>query len=124
MNIKSLGQLEWAQAAILIVAYSVAPHALAQPAPTPARPASAAAPAVLTAPTSFKILTGITAPAPADAGVRVLLAPDTETVLLAQAVGRITALNGSLGSRVAKGQLVVGMDYGGLIDKNLLKSPF
>jgi membrane fusion protein, multidrug efflux system len=33
-----------------------------------------------------------------------------ETVLLAQAVGRITALNGSLGSRVSKGQLVVGMD--------------
>ncbi len=49
-------------------------------------------------------------PVPPDAGVRVLLAPDTETVLLAQTVGRITSLNGSLGSRVAKGQLVVGMD--------------
>ena len=113
MNIKSLGQLEWAQAAILIVAYSVAPHVVAQPAqpaPMPAKPASAAAPAVLNAPTSFKIVTGIAAPAAAEAGVRVLLAPDTETVLLAQAVGRITALNGSLGSRVAKGQLVVGMD--------------
>ena len=42
--------------------------------------------------------------------VRVLLAPDLETMLLAQTVGRITSLSGSLGSRVAKGQLVVAMD--------------
>jgi membrane fusion protein, multidrug efflux system len=42
--------------------------------------------------------------------VRVLLAPDMETLLLAQTVGRITSLNGSLGGRVSRGQLVVGMD--------------
>ncbi len=42
--------------------------------------------------------------------VRVLLLPDSETVLLAQMVGRITALNASLGSRVTKGQSVVLMD--------------
>jgi membrane fusion protein, multidrug efflux system len=42
--------------------------------------------------------------------VRVLLTPDVETVLLSQMIGRIVKLNGSLGSRVTKGQLVVGMD--------------
>ncbi|HVE52174.1 MAG TPA: efflux RND transporter periplasmic adaptor subunit, partial [Ramlibacter sp.] len=56
------------------------------------------------------------APAPAAksdaAGVRVLLTPDTETVLLAQMVGRIVALNGSLGSPVRKGQLLVSFDCG------------
>ncbi len=46
----------------------------------------------------------------ATSAVRVLLSPDVETLLLAQTVGRITSLNGSLGSRVSKGQLVVGMD--------------
>jgi membrane fusion protein, multidrug efflux system len=42
--------------------------------------------------------------------VRVLLAPDMETLLLAQTVARITSLNGTLGGRVSRGQLVVGMD--------------
>jgi membrane fusion protein, multidrug efflux system len=65
----------------------------------PARPAGNAAPA------STAAVGAATASA-----VRVLLAPDIETLLLAQTVGRITSLNGSLGSRVAKGQLVVGMD--------------
>jgi RND family efflux transporter MFP subunit len=42
--------------------------------------------------------------------VRVLLDPDVETVLLAQMVGRIVKLNGNLGRRVVKGELLVGMD--------------
>ena len=42
--------------------------------------------------------------------VRVLLMPESETVLLAQMVGRITSLNASLGSRVTKDQVVVSMD--------------
>ncbi len=44
--------------------------------------------------------------------MRVLLAPDVETVLLSQIVGRIVTLSGSLGSSVKKGQLVIGMDCG------------
>ena len=116
-----------AQTAIILIAYAWSAQALAQVAATPAAAPSLAlskslnatttvaaaksleaAPAKATAP-------GLTAPAvppgaaPASA-VRVLLAPDVETLLLAQTVGRITSLNGSLGSRVAKGQLVVGMD--------------
>ena len=69
-----------------------------------AKPAAAAAPAPAAPPAARPVA------APLDTGVRVLLAPDMETVLLAQAVGRILSLNGSLGSRVNKGQLVVGMD--------------
>ncbi len=49
-------------------------------------------------------------PAPDSKPVRVLLMPDSETVLVAQMVGRITTLNASLGSRVAKGQVVINMD--------------
>jgi membrane fusion protein, multidrug efflux system len=59
--------------------------------------AQSAAPAVSTA-------------APEAKPVRVLLMPDSETILVAQMVGRITALNASLGSRVAKGQTVITMD--------------
>jgi membrane fusion protein, multidrug efflux system len=67
-----------------------------------ARPAASAA-MPLPAPAASAL--GIDATA-----VRVLLTPDVETVLLSQMIGRIVKLNGSLGSRVAKGQLVVGMD--------------
>jgi membrane fusion protein, multidrug efflux system len=48
--------------------------------------------------------------APEPKPVRVLLMPDSETVLVAQMVGRITTLNASLGSRVSKGQVVINMD--------------
>jgi membrane fusion protein, multidrug efflux system len=49
-------------------------------------------------------------PVPEALGVRVLLTPELETVLVAQMVGRITELNASLGSRVNKGQVVVSFD--------------
>jgi membrane fusion protein, multidrug efflux system len=42
--------------------------------------------------------------------VRVLLLPDSETVLVAQMVGRIVTLNASLGSRVAKDQVIATLD--------------
>lgn len=42
--------------------------------------------------------------------IRVLLAPELETTLVAQMVGRITTLNAALGARVAKGRTVVGFD--------------
>ena len=100
----------WGQVAIFLIAFGVVSGASSQPVVAPAKPASSAAPVTLSSPTSLKISSAQLAPAPAEVGVRVLLAPETETVLLAQAVGRITYLMGSLGSRVAKGQLVVAMD--------------
>jgi membrane fusion protein, multidrug efflux system len=106
MSKQPLAQLNRAQAAIILVAINGLISAFAQPAAVPAKVPSA--PAQLVMPTPVPVKAAPTAPA--DTGVRVLLAPDTETVLLAQTVGRITTLNGSLGSRVAKGQLVIGMD--------------
>ena len=83
----------------------------APPKPASAGAASAPPPAATPlGPQPLSLRMTATTPTALEAGVRVLLAPDMETVLLAQAVGRITSLNGSLGSRVAKGQLVVGMD--------------
>ena len=108
MTKRPLAQLNRAQAAIILVAINGLISVFAQPAAMPAKAASAPAQLVVPAPVPVPVKAAPTAPA--DTGVRVLLAPDTETVLLAQTVGRITTLNGSLGSRVAKGQLVIGMD--------------
>jgi membrane fusion protein (multidrug efflux system) len=49
-------------------------------------------------------------PAPDPNAIRVLLAPEVETTLVAQMVGRIVTLNASLGTRVTKGRTVVGFD--------------
>jgi membrane fusion protein, multidrug efflux system len=105
-----LAQSNRAQAAIFLIAMSGMASSYAQTVAAPARAASAPLPAAVVAPAPAPAPVKAAAPAPVDTGVRVLLAPDTETVLLAQTVGRITTLNGSLGSRVAKGQLVIGMD--------------
>jgi RND family efflux transporter MFP subunit len=79
---------------------AVAFGAAAQTAASAPRPASSPSPAAPAAPA-----------APADATTaRVLLTPDTETVLLAQMPGRITTLNGTLGSAVRKGQVLVAFD--------------
>jgi membrane fusion protein, multidrug efflux system len=83
-----------------LIAWLVPGICLAQPKAVPPQavvPSTAVAPAVTT----------LQAEVP---GVRVLLMPDVETVLVAQMVGRITSLNASLGSRVNKGQVVVGFD--------------
>ena len=42
--------------------------------------------------------------------IRVQLSPELETTLVSQMVGRISALNGSLGSAVAKGRVIVSLD--------------
>lgn len=42
--------------------------------------------------------------------IRVLLVPELETTLVAQMVGRISALNASLGARVPKGRTIVSFD--------------
>jgi membrane fusion protein, multidrug efflux system len=109
-----------AAAAIFFVAYGLPLSALAQaPANSnlamtksmaaPAPSASAARKAPASAPAGTAVATPAASAVDATP-VRVLLAPETETVLLAQTVGRIVSLKGSLGSRVGKGQLVVGMD--------------
>jgi membrane fusion protein, multidrug efflux system len=106
-----------AQAAILFIASEFSAEALAQAAPpAPSLPASKSVTAA--PPTARPAAPQPAAAAPGNgpgtsadgAVVRVLLAPDMETVLLSQLVGRIVTLNGSLGSRVSKGQLVIGMD--------------
>jgi membrane fusion protein (multidrug efflux system) len=54
-----------------------------------------------------------TPPAVADGGaIRVLLAPEQETTLVAQMNGRIEVLNASLGQPVAKGRQIVAMECG------------
>lgn len=42
--------------------------------------------------------------------IRVLLSPELETTLISQMLGRISALNASLGAPVARGKIVVAMD--------------
>jgi multidrug efflux pump subunit AcrA (membrane-fusion protein) len=42
--------------------------------------------------------------------IRVQLSPELETTLASQMVGRISALNGSLGTFVAKGRVLVSFD--------------
>ena len=71
----------------------IATATLAQTAPTPA----------------------VAAPSPATRGadpsaIRVLLSPELETTLIAQMVGRIAVLNGSLGSAVTKGKPIISFD--------------
>lgn len=52
-------------------------------------------------------------PPPADANaIRVLLAPEQETTLVAQMNGRIEVLNASLGQPVAKGRQIVAIECG------------
>lgn len=109
MNKMPFTQWNRVQAATFLIALGACFSVAAQTAVTAARPAAVPAAAAVNTPTTVKATPPSAAPAP-DVGVRVLLAPDVETVLLAQAVGRITTLNASLGSRVAKDQLVIGMD--------------
>lgn len=89
------------------------PWALAQPRPTPTA-APAAAPAKL-APTAQRAAPAApeakaqAKPVSADA-IRVVLSPEMETTLVAQMVGRIAALNASLGGKVSKGKTIVAFD--------------
>ena len=88
-------------AALLAV---VAPTAWAQPSAT----ASAVAPRP---PIAVPVEARLPGPQPADPNaIRVLLAPELETTLVAQMVGRISTLNGSLGARVTKGRTIVSFD--------------
>ena len=69
-----------------------------------------AAPPV-TPPPAAKVAPAPSAVADANA-IRVLLAPELETTLVAQMAGRIEVLNASLGQPVAKGKLLVGIECG------------
>jgi len=72
------------------------------PQTAPAAPAPAAIPVVKPA----------AAPVADANAIRVLLAPEVETTLVAQMAGRIEVLNASLGQPVTKGKLLVGIECG------------
>ena len=84
--------------ALLIPAAALAQTPPAAPAATAAPPTALATPAV-------------TPVADANA-IRVLLAPEVETTLVAQMAGRIEVLNAGLGQPVVKGKLLVGIECG------------
>lgn len=77
-----------------------------------AQPAAPMAPQDAALQLKSAALPGAAAPAPAadPNAIRVLLAPELETTLVSQMVGRISQLNASLGARVAKGRTVVMLD--------------
>ena len=86
------------QLATLALLFSVA--ALAQTPPTaPAAP-------------SASVVKPASAPVADANAIRVLLAPEVETTLVAQMAGRIEVLNASLGQPVVKGKLLVGIECG------------
>jgi len=88
------------RALVLFLGLWAAGFAQAQNAPAAASPASPAkAAAVRTASTD------------PDA-IRIVLAPELETTLVAQMPGRIEAIAATLGSRVSKGRVVLRMDCG------------
>lgn len=70
--------------------------------------------------TLFALASGLTSQLPAQTGpviadadaIRVLLAPEQETTLVAQMNGRIEVLNATLGQTLAKGKQIVGMECG------------
>lgn len=83
-----------ARLALCCAAAWLAPQGLAQTPPA-TRPAVAAAPAPA---------------APNPQAIRVLLSPEVETLLSAQMLGRIAAVNGTLGSHVARGKVLLSFD--------------
>lgn len=104
------GSLSFGLACAVLGSVCGMPLAAYAQSPSPARPAAAAAPASAIPAPAASAPAAASATAASDSGVRVLLTPEMETVLLAQMVGRITALNASLGSRVRAGQVVVSFD--------------
>ena len=77
--------------------------------------AQVAAPAVQAAPvqtTAAPVQVPVAKPDPRTDpnAIRVLLSPELETTLVAQMVGRISALNASLGAPIAKGRSIVSFD--------------
>lgn len=91
-----------AAAALLATATSLWAQAPAAPVPT-ARPAAAGEGALQLKPSAL--------PGSAETGaIRVLLAPELETTLVSQIVGRVSSLNASLGARVPKGMPIVTFD--------------
>ncbi len=93
-------------AATLLAASSMAAFAQT-PAPVQPTATRAAESSVQLKPTAA--LASVQPPAEPN-GIRVLLAPELETTLVAQTVGRISALNASLGARVPKGRTIVSFD--------------
>lgn len=115
MAVYDLGR--WLRGTCTMAVLSVCTLAGAQPRPAvaptvPAQPVQPAQDAALQLkPANLPGNAGNAANAAVDPNaIRVLLAPELETTLVSQMVGRITTLNASLGTRVAKGRTVVGFD--------------
>jgi membrane fusion protein (multidrug efflux system) len=81
---------------------------LAAAAPAQTQPAAPAAPAAAPIP----VVKPAAAPVADANAIRVLLAPEVETTLVAQMAGRIEVLNASLGQPVVKGKLLVAIECG------------
>lgn len=97
------------QTAVLCMAVACSSAVLAQKAPTlPAPVPQAISPAKVVAPVAASAAAPLVDADPS--AIRVLLSPALETTLVSQMVGRIVALNASLGARVAKGRTVVAFD--------------
>lgn len=100
---------------MVAAALGLGPCALAQPRPASV-PGGAPAAATRAAPAAPRVSAAQEVKAPAkpsgtDAdAIRVVLSPEMETTLVAQMVGRIAALNASLGSKVGKGRTIVAFD--------------
>ena len=98
----------WLRGACAVAVWGACALAGAQqrPATAPTAPAQPVQDAAL----QLKPATLSGAAAADPSAIRVLLAPELETTLVAQMVGRITTLNAALGARVAKGRTVVAFD--------------
>lgn len=69
-----------------------------------------ATPLLAQAPAAKPAAPGTVAAEAGSGGIRVLLAPELETTLVSQIVGRVSSLNASLGARVPKGMPIVTFD--------------
>lgn len=104
MIIRSLARL-----AVCCTAAWLAPQGLAQTPPA-ARPAAPAATATLPAAVPLAAPAAPMPAAPNPQAIRVLLSPEVETLLSAQMLGRIAAVNATLGGHVARGKTLLSFD--------------
>lgn len=89
----------------------LAPQALAQTPPAPRPAATAATPKAVAAPQPAAPMPATPMPAaPNPQAIRVLLSPEVETLLSAQMLGRISAVNANLGGHVARGKVLLSFD--------------
>lgn len=100
-----------ARLAVCCSAAWLAPQALAQTPPAPRPAATAATPKAVAAPMPAAPQPAAPMPAaPNPQAIRVLLSPEVETLLSAQMLGRISAVNANLGGHVPRGKVLLSFD--------------